>query len=100
LPRFIGPMKVLKCVGKVSYKAYKVGLPDHRMEIHNVFHVSLLHPYKSDGQRHMPPPELVDSEYEFTFQSIHSHRVSVVGGKRLRANQQLWLKTQMPWMFI
>jgi hypothetical protein len=83
LPRFIGPFKVLKCVGKVSYK---IGLPDH-MKIHNVFHVSLLHPYKSDGKRHMPPPELVDGEYEFTVQSITAHRVSVVGGKRLRAKR-------------
>ena len=83
LPRFIGAFKVLKCVGKVSYK---LGLPDH-MRIHDVFHVSLLHPYKSDGQRHMPPPELVDGEYEFTVQSITAHRVSVVGGKRLRARR-------------
>jgi hypothetical protein len=83
LPRFIGPFKVLKCVGRVSYK---LDLPEH-MKIHDVFHVSLLHPYKSDGRRHMPPPELVDGEYEFTVQSITAHRVSVVGGKRQQARR-------------
>jgi hypothetical protein len=76
-------LKVLKRVGKVSYE---IGLPDH-MKIHNVFHVSLLQPYKSDGQRHMPPPELVNGVYEFTVPSITAHRVSDVGGKRLRAKR-------------
>jgi hypothetical protein len=37
-PRYVGPFKVLKQVGKVSYK---LELPEN-IKVHNVFHISLL----------------------------------------------------------
>jgi hypothetical protein len=83
LPRYIGPFKVLQTVGKVSYK---IALPE-QMRVHNVFHVSLLQPYKSNGQRHPPPPEIVDGELEYTIEAVTAHRVSVVGGKRKAAQR-------------
>jgi hypothetical protein len=82
-PRYIGPFTVVQCVGKV---AYKIDLPE-TMKVHNVFHVSLLQPYKSDGKRHMPPPMLVEGELEFTVESVTAHRVSVVGGARKHARR-------------
>jgi hypothetical protein len=38
-PRFIGPFLILKRVGEV---AYRLELPDHLADVHNVFHVSQL----------------------------------------------------------
>jgi hypothetical protein len=92
LPRYIGPFKVLQTVGKV---AYKLDLPA-QMRVHNVFHVSLLQPYKSDGRRHMPPPELVDGEMEYRVEAVTAHRVSVVGGKR-RAAQRVKVEYLTCW---
>ena len=51
-PRFTGPFKVLERIGEV---AYKLGLPE-TVHIHNVFHVSLLKRYHSDGRTQPPPP--------------------------------------------
>ena len=50
LPRFIGPHKVVKRVGDV---AYELEIPKS-MRLHDVFHVSLLRPYRDDG-RVQPP---------------------------------------------
>ena len=84
LPRYIGPFRVLAVIGKV---AYRIDLPV-QMRVHNVFHVSLLQAYKADGRVHLPPPELVDGELEYTVQAITAHRVVVVGGKRKNARRQ------------
>jgi len=43
--RFIGPYKILKRVGPVSYELQLT----NDMKVHDVFHVSLLRPYKSRG---------------------------------------------------
>lgn len=55
-----GPFKVLEAVGK---RAYKLKLPQN-MEIHPVFHTSLLEPYRVplDTERRVPPPPLEDIE--------------------------------------
>ena len=52
LPCWIGPYRITALVGKV---AVKIDFPQH-YKIHNVFHVSLIKPYKSDGTRHPPKP--------------------------------------------
>lgn len=41
-PRMIGPLKVLRKIGK---QAYELALPVKYSRIHNVFHVSLLEPW-------------------------------------------------------
>ena len=47
-PRFMGPFQILKKVGAV---AYELALPPALAHIHNVFHISMLCPYKSDFNR-------------------------------------------------
>ncbi|KAK6147710.1 hypothetical protein DH2020_018622 [Rehmannia glutinosa] len=44
-PRFIGPYKILKRVGKL---AYQLELPPHIVGMHDVFHVSRLRKYQPD----------------------------------------------------
>ena len=43
--RWVGPYRVLRCVGAV---AYELELPQS-LAIHPVFHVALLHPYDASG---------------------------------------------------
>ena len=75
LPKWIGPYKVTHKIGKV---AYQLDLPSN-LKIHDVFHVSLLHPYLSDGTVQPPPPILIEGEEEFEVDRILDHR-----DKRLR----------------
>lgn len=51
MPKYIGPFTILDKIGE---QAYRLQLPE-QMTIHNVFHTSLLRPYKSDGT-YQPPP--------------------------------------------
>jgi hypothetical protein len=55
-PKFVGPYKVLKCIGT---QAYRLDLPSS-FKIHNVFHVSLLRQYHGDGTYSPPQPPPVD----------------------------------------
>jgi hypothetical protein len=69
-PRWYGPFKV---AAKISNVAYKLELPD-TWKIHNIFHASLLTPYK-ETEKHgpnflEPPPELVDGEPEWEVEQI------------------------------
>jgi hypothetical protein len=71
LPKWIGPFKVEKLVGAVSYK---LALPAN-MKVHPVFHVSLLKPYLSDGRVQPVRPILVDGEPYFMIERILDHRI-------------------------
>jgi len=73
-PRRYGPFMV---VTKISDVAYRLKLPD-AWKIHNVFHMSLLTPYK-ETDRHgpnflEPPPDLIDGEEEWEIEKILGHR--------------------------
>ncbi|KAF2315773.1 hypothetical protein GH714_040311 [Hevea brasiliensis] len=63
-PKFYGPYKILRCIGEV---AYQLELPPSS-RIHDVFHVSLLKPFKGD-----PPvqvtllPPVVEGRVVFTW---------------------------------
>ena len=78
LPRYVGPFPVEQAIGKA---AYKLALPS-AMRIHPVFHVSLLHPYHSDGAVHPPPPLYFDDGLPFyEVEAVLQHR-EVRRGKR------------------
>ena len=77
-PRFVGPLKVLERIGEV---AYKLDLPE-TMRIHNVFRVSLLKHYYSDGRAKPPPPcEIIDDEPEWEVARVLNHRLVKHGRK-------------------
>ena len=69
-PKFYGPFKILE---KIGTRSYRLEL-DQRWRIHNVFHISLLEPYKSssDPQRTQlrPQPEEIEGEKEFEVERI------------------------------
>jgi len=73
-PRRYGPFKVVSQISKV---AYKLKLPS-TWKIHNIFHASLLTPYKETDQHGPnflePPPEILDSEPEWEIQKILKER--------------------------
>ena len=69
-PKFYGPFKILKQVGK---GAYALEL-NKGWRIHNVFHESLLEPYKPntlDGRpQTLPTPEEIEGEVEYEVEKI------------------------------
>src|SRR6267142_1683051 len=73
-PRRYGPFKV---AAKISDIAYWLKLPD-TWKIHNVFHTSLLMPYKETDKHGPnflePPPDLIDGKEEWEIEKILGHR--------------------------
>ena len=69
-----GPFRITK---EVSPVAYQLELP-RAWAIHNVFHSSLLTPYKETqehgAQFQFPPLELIDNEEEYEVEDIINHR--------------------------
>ena len=73
-PKHHGPFRITK---EVSLVAYQLELP-RAWTIHNVFHSSLLTPYKETlehrAQFQHPPLELIDNEEEYKVEQIINHR--------------------------
>ncbi|GBG92564.1 hypothetical protein CBR_g56037 [Chara braunii] len=85
--RFFGPCRILQAVGSdtaASPVSFRVKLPDYlrQARIHDVYHVSLLHPYRRPSERfagrpyERPPPIMVDGHKEFVVSDIVSRRVT------------------------
>jgi Chromo (CHRromatin Organisation MOdifier) domain len=73
-PRQYGPFHI---TAKVSNVTYRLKIPD-KWKIHNVFHASLLMPYK-ETEKHgpnflEPPPDLIDGEEEWEVEEILGDR--------------------------
>ena len=87
LPRYIGPFAVAEQVGR---NAYKLNLPD-AMKVHPVFHVSLLHAYKSDGIRQPPAPIYFDegSPY-YEVEAVLQHRTKKSGKRTVNQYLVKW----------
>ena len=73
-PTHHGPFQITK---EISPVAYQLALPRAWM-IHNVFHSSLLTPYKEThehgAQFQCPPPEFIDNEEEYEVEQIINHQ--------------------------
>ena len=65
-PRFVGSFEILKRIGEV---AYELALPPELEHIHNVFHVSVLRPYKPD-YKHVISYEPIQVEKDLTYEEI------------------------------
>ena len=74
-PKRHGPFRISK---QISPVAYQLQLPD-AWKIHNVFHASLLTPYRETPQHGpnyiKPPPELIEGEHEYEVEAIVNHRL-------------------------
>eukprot|EP00877_Chromochloris_zofingiensis_P011940 jgi/Chrzof1/69/Cz01g02140.t1 len=85
-PKYIGPFPILEKIGKV---AYKLELPS-TMQVHPIFHVSLLKRYRDDGNHHPPPPEVVDGADEYEVEKILGHKEVKVGRGKVRKYLVKW----------
>ncbi len=69
-PKHHGPFQITKVLGPVTYQ---LQLPD-QWQIHLVFHVDLLMPYKemaTYGQNYTrPPPDLINGEEEYEVEHV------------------------------
>ncbi len=73
IPRWVGPFKVQADMGGTAYRS---DLPDCMHQVHNVCHVCLIKPDRSDAcTQPPPPPELVDDCPEGTVEQVLDHRV-------------------------
>jgi hypothetical protein len=88
LPKWIGPFPVTKAIGPL---AYRVELPAS-LKIHNVFHVSILKPYLTDGRiQPPPPPDILEGEEYFRIDRILDHRITKRGRKKSHEYLVKWL---------
>ena len=65
-PRYVGPYKILKRVGKI---AYELELPSEMTSVHPVFHVSMLRKVDGDPQAMVPLSE-VQLEENLTYEEV------------------------------
>lgn len=73
-PKREGPFKIKEVLGPLTYR---LNLP-RRWEIHNVFHASLLSPFRTTNVHRPsftnPPPDLIDGEEEYQVKAILKHQ--------------------------
>ena len=79
LPRYIGPFPITDVINEV---AVKLQLPPH-MNIHNVFHISLLRPHNADSRSQPPPPIVqVEGHDEYVVEKVLQHDIRKAGRGR------------------
>ena len=88
-PRFIGPYEILERIGHV---AYRLAIPSELTKLHNVFHVSMLRRYRSDGS-HILPVQAVQVQavsYEAELKAILARGVKQLRNKQVPLVKVLW----------
>ena len=71
-PWFIGPFKVVACVGPSSYR---LNLQGRYATVHPVFHVSYLSSWSAGGSAAEPPPPIIRAgQEEWEVESVLHHR--------------------------
>jgi hypothetical protein len=89
MPRWIGPFPITELIGKT---AARLELPAE-LQVHNVFHYSLLKPYCADARSRPPPPLPVLEEGKplWAVKAILSHRdVRAGSGRSMREYLVEW----------
>jgi hypothetical protein len=87
LPKWLGPFKIKRVIRDT---AVELELPDD-MKMHNVFHVSLIKPYRSDGSVQPPLPVYWDDEgVSFKVDRILDHRDRKQGRRTIREYLVRW----------
>src|SRR5687767_9069646 len=89
-PRYIGPYKILRRVGKV---AYELDLPNDLAMVHPVFHVSLLRKFISDKNTIVPLQDVTIEEnlsYEEVPVEILDRQVKRLRKKEIASVKVLW----------
>ncbi|KAL4396748.1 hypothetical protein AHAS_Ahas01G0122900 [Arachis hypogaea] len=81
-PRYIGPFQILERIGPV---AYRMALPSHLSNLHDVFHVSQLRKYTPDAS-HVLEPESVQLREDLTL-PVAPVRIDDTSIKRLRGKE-------------
>ncbi|KAA3487579.1 DNA/RNA polymerases superfamily protein [Gossypium australe] len=89
-PRFIGSYEIIERIGPV---AYKLALPIELGKIHNVFHVTMLHRYRSDPSHVISPAEIeiqTDMTYNEEPIRILAREIKEVRNKCIDLVKVLW----------
>ena len=88
--RFIGPYQISERIGTA---AYRVGLPPHLSNLHDVFHVSQLRKYVSDPS-HVIPRDDVQVRDNLTVETlpvrIEGREVKRLRGKEISLVKVVW----------
>ena len=88
--RFIDPYEVLERIGQV---AYRLALPPKLAKLHDVFHVSMLRKYRSDGSHILPVQEVqvhADFSYDEEPKAILARQVKQLRNKQVQLVKVLW----------
>jgi hypothetical protein len=95
LPRYVGPFTVTELIGtdsKHGTLAYRLDLPP-TWKIHDVFHISILKAYLSDGEAPerppLPLPVLLD-DYSYKIEHIMEHKLIPFSTSTYRYRVHLW----------
>ena len=89
-PRFIGSYEIL---GRIGLVAYRLALPPELAKLHNVFHVSMLRRYHSNGSHVLPIQDIqvhADFSYEAEPKAILAQEVKQLRNKQVPLLKVLW----------